>query len=452
MSRPTVAIIGRPNVGKSTLFNRILGGRPAIVSAHAGTTRDRHFGGAEWAGRRFWVVDTGGLIPESHDSMDRAIRDQVEQAVAQADLVILVVDGREGLHPVDRAIADLLRRSGKPVLVAVNKLDELPETTAQHEFHALGLGEPLAVSAAVGKASGDLLDALVAGLPAATAAEDEEAVHVAIIGRPNVGKSSLANRLLGEERHVVAPEAGTTRDAVDTPIRFHGRTLVFIDTAGLRRRARVHDEVEFYSTVRTERAIERADVCVLVVDAVLGMSNQDLRIATAAWERGCGLVIAVNKWDLIEEKDANTARRGQEQLTRKAPFLQYVPFVYLSALTGQRVRKLLDLIVEVAQARKARVQTSEVNRVLQELLDRTMPPQRLGQEVKLLYASQIGTEPPTFAIVSNRPLDVPEAYQRYLVHGFRSAWRFTGSPVRLKLTRRGRERREGREGRERGRR
>jgi GTP-binding protein len=353
---------------------------------------------------------------------------------------------------VDRAIADLLRRSGKPVLVAVNKLDELPETTAQHEFHALGLGEPLAVSAAVGKASGDLLDALVAGLPAATAAEDEEAVHVAIIGRPNVGKSSLANRLLGEERHVVAPEAGTTRDAVDTPIRFHGRTLVFIDTAGLRRRARVHDEVEFYSTVRTERAIERADVCVLVVDAVLGMSNQDLRIATAAWDQGCGLVIAVNKWDLIEEKDANTARRGQEQLTRKAPFLQYVPFVYLSALTGQRVRKLLDLIVEVAQARKARVQTSEVNRVLQELLDRTMPPQRLGQEVKLLYASQIGTEPPTFAIVSNRPLDVPEAYQRYLVHGFRSAWRFTGSPVRLKLTRRGRERREGREGRERGRR
>jgi len=436
VSRPTVAIIGRPNVGKSTLFNRILGGRPAIVSETAGTTRDRHFGEADWAGRQFWLVDTGGLVPDSGDSMDRAIRRQVDLALAEADLVLLVVDGREGLHPLDSAIAELLRKAGRPVLVAVNKLDELPRTVAHHEFHRLGLGEPLPVSAAVGKSSGDLLDAVVQRLPPRSPEEAEDAIHVAVVGRPNVGKSSLANRLLGEDRHVVAPEAGTTRDAVDSTLHYHGRALVFIDTAGLRRRAKVQEDLEFYSTIRTERAIERADVCVLVVDAASGLGNQDLRIATAAWERGCALVIAVNKWDLIGDKDANTARRGEEQLVAKAPFLQYVPFLYVSALTGQRVRKLLDLILEVADARGVRIQTSEVNRVLRELTDRNMPPQQPGGGVKLLYASQIGVAPPTFAIVSNRPLEVPESYRRYLVHGFRSQWPFPGSPLRLKLTRR----------------
>jgi GTPase len=437
VSRPTVAIVGRPNVGKSTLFNRLLGGRPAIVSAQAGTTRDRHFGDAEWAGRRFWVVDTGGLVPDSDDSMDRAIRRQVDLALEEADLVLLVVDGQTGLHPIDQAIAELLRRSERPVLVAVNKLDDLPDTVAHHEFHALGLGEPQPVSAAVGKSSGDLLDAVVERFPPRTPDEDGEAIQVAVVGRPNVGKSSLANRLLGEDRFVVSPVAGTTRDAVDTPLRHHGRTLVFIDTAGLRRRSRVHDDVEFYSTVRTERAVERADVCVLVVDAVQGLHNQDLRIATAAWDRGAGLIIAVNKWDLVEDKDANTAHRGEQLLIEKAPFLQYVPFVYVSALTGLRARKILDLILEVADARHARIQTAEVNRVLQELLERNTPPQKPGEAVKLLYASQIGTAPPTFAIVSNRPRDVPESYQRYLMHGFRKAWPFPGSPVRLKLTQRG---------------
>lgn len=437
MSRPTVAIIGRPNVGKSTLFNRILGGRPAIVSERAGTTRDRHFGDAEWAGRRFWVVDTGGLVPDSKDSMDRAIRRQVESALEQADLILLVVDGQEGLHPVDVAIAEKLRRSGRPVLVAVNKLDHLPDEGALAEFYALGLGDPAGVSAAVGKSSGDLLDEVVARLPEPSAEESADAIRVAIVGRPNVGKSSLANRLLGEERFVVSPVPGTTRDAVDTPLQYHGRTLVFIDTAGLRRRAKVDDEVEFYSTVRTARAIEEADVCVLVVDAAEGLGNQDLRVATEAWDKGCGLIIAVNKWDLIEEKDANTAHRGQETLVAKAPFLRYVPFVYVSAVTGQRSRKILDLILEVADARHERVKTSDVNRVLQELVERQMPPQKPGEEVRLLYVSQIETGPPTFAIVSNRPRDVPESYQRYLLHGFRSAWPFPGSPVRLRFTARG---------------
>ncbi|MEP6574202.1 MAG: ribosome biogenesis GTPase Der, partial [Gemmatimonadota bacterium] len=307
MSKCTVAIVGRPNVGKSTLFNRILGGRKAIVSDQAGTTRDRHFGDAEWNGRRFWLVDTGGLLPESTDSMDRAIRKQVEFAVAESDLVIFVVDGREGLNPVDREIAAQLRKTGRPVLLAVNKLDDLPRTTADAEFYQLGLGDPLAVSAQVGKASGDLLDAVIEQLPEKNSGEDDEAVHVAVIGRPNAGKSSLINKLLGEERHVVAAEAGTTRDAIDSPLRYHGKTLNFIDTAGLRRRAKVQDDIEFYSTLRTERAIERADVCVIVVDALLGMHIQDLRIATEAWDHGCGLIVVVNKWDLIPDKDANTA-------------------------------------------------------------------------------------------------------------------------------------------------
>jgi GTPase len=437
VSRPTVAIVGRPNVGKSTLFNRIVGGRPAIVSERPGTTRDRHFGEAEWGGRAFWLVDTGGLVPDSSDAMDRAIGRQVDFALAESDLILFLVDGQEGVTPLDRAIAERLRAAGRPVLLAVNKLDDLERTTAQYEFYELGFGDPQGVSAAVGKGSGDLLDALVERLPPREAGEGEERINVAVVGRPNVGKSSVVNRLLGAERHVVAPEAGTTRDAIDSLLRFRGTALNFIDTAGLRKRAKVEDDLEFYSTLRTRRAIERAEVCVLVVDATLGLHTQDLRIATEAWERGAGLIIVVNKWDLVPEKDANTAHRGQEALIEQAPFLRYVPFLYVSALTGQRVRNLLDLILEVAHARQVRVPTAEVNRVLEELVARAAPPQKPGEEVKLLYASQIGTAPPAFAIVTNRPDDVPESYQRYLVHGFRSAWQFSGSPLRLKFTRRG---------------
>ena len=437
MSKPTVAIVGRPNVGKSTLFNRILGGRPAIVSDRPGTTRDRHFGDADWQGRRFWLVDTGGLVPESPDSMDRAIRQQVEFALAESDVILFLVDGREGVTPLDQQIAERLRRAGRPVLLAVNKLDDLERSTAHFDFFELGFGDPVGVSAAVGKGSGDLLDALVDRLPPFDPAEAEDTIDVAVVGRPNVGKSSLINRLLGQERHLVTPDAGTTRDAIDSLLRYGGNNLNFIDTAGLRRRAKVEDDLEFYSTLRTERAIERAQVCILVVDATLGLHNQDLRIANSAWDRGCGLIVVVNKWDLIEEKDANTAHRGQEELIEKAPFLRYVPFVYVSALTGQRVRKILDLIVQVAGERERRIPTAEVNRVLANLLERNSPPQQPGEEVKLLYASQIGTGPPTIAIVSNRPDEVPESYQRYLVHGFRSVWPFSGSPLRLRFTSRG---------------
>lgn len=436
-SKPTVAIVGRPNVGKSTLFNRLIGGRKAIVADQPGTTRDRHFGDGEWGGRNFWMVDTGGLVPGSQDSLDRAIRQQVDLALDESDVVVFVVDGKEGLSPVDREIGAKLRKSGRPVILAINKLDDLPRTTAHFEFFQLGFDDPILVSAQVGKGSGDLLDAVIARMPAEPPPPVEPTIDVAVVGRPNVGKSSLINRLVGQERHVVSPEAGTTRDAIDSPLRYHEKVLNFIDTAGLRRRAKVEDDVEFYSSLRTERAIDRAQVCVLVVDATLGLHAQDLRIATQAWDAGSGLIIAVNKWDAVEEKDANTAVRGQEVVTEKAPFLRYVPFLYLSALTGQRVRKLLDLIVEVGEAREHRVSTAEVNKVLQDLLQHAAPPQKPGEEVKLLYASQIGTAPPEFAIVTNRPDDVPESYIRYLVNGFRAAWGFMGAPLRIKFTTRG---------------
>jgi len=436
VSQPTVAIVGRPNVGKSTLFNRIQGGRKAIVSAEAGTTRDRHFGEGEWNGRKFWLVDTGGLVPDSHAPMDQAIRQQVETAVDEADLILFVVDGKAGLHPIDGAIAERLRKAKRPVLVVVNKLDNLESATAQYDFYSLGLGDPLGTSAGVGKGSGDVLDKIVQMLPDG---EDDsaEAIKVAVVGRPNAGKSSIINKLLGEDRHVVAPEAGTTRDSIDSHLEEGGKHFTFIDTAGLRRRAKVNEDIEFYSTLRTERAIERASVCVLVVDAKLGLHNQDLRIATQAWEKGCGLIILVNKWDLVEDKDTNTASRGEKTLIEKAPFLEWVPFLYVSAVTGQRVRKLLDLIGEVAEQREKRIPTAEVNKVLGELTDRVSPPQKAGDEVKLLYASQIGTAPPEFAIVSNRPLDIHESYLRYLNNGFRAAWSFLGSPLRIKFTMRG---------------
>ena len=433
---PTVAIIGRPNVGKSTLFNRLIGGRDAIVDARPGVTRDRHFGAAEWNGRRFWLVDTGGMVPGAHDQLNRAIRTQVEAAVAASDLVLFLVDVADGVHPADLEIAQYLRTARRPVILVANKADQLPTDTRHLAFYEVGLGDPFPVSAAVGKSSGDLLDRMVELLPAAAEASEEAEIQVAVVGRPNVGKSSLVNRLLGEERLVVADEPGTTRDAIDTPLSYQGHTLVFIDTAGLRKRTKVADDIEFYSTLRTSQAIERADVCVLVVDAKDGMHVQDLKIANDAWERGAAIIVAVNKWDLIEEKETNTAARGQREVEERAPFLQFIPFLYLSAKTGQRVPKLLELILEVAGERTKRVPTSEVNRVLEALVDRQQPPQPVGESVRLLYASQIGTAPPRFAIVSNRPEAIPESYTRYLVNGFREAWRFTGSPLNVKLRRR----------------
>ena len=434
----TVALIGRPNVGKSTLFNRIAGGRKAIVDERPGSTRDRHFGKAEWNGRAFWLVDTGGLLPSSEEPMDAAIRTQVEMAVASADVVLLLTEVEVGPAPADQEIAEYLRGKGKPVILVVNKADQLAKETRHLAFYELGLGDPVPVSAATGKGVGDLLDLVAAALPEAPAPEAEDAVAVAVVGRPNVGKSSLVNRLLGEDRQIVAAEPGTTRDAIDSPLSYKGRSLTFIDTAGLRKRGKIDEAVEFYALLRTQRAIERAHVCVIVVDAAEGLHTQDLKVAAQAWDAGTGLVVAVNKWDLVE-KDTKTAEAGRKKAVERAPFLADVPFLYLSALTGQRVQKVLDTVVEVADARKGRVQTAEVNRAIKEMIEERQPPQAGGSEVKLLYGSQIGEAPPTFAIVSSRPDSIPESYRRFVVNGLRARFGFLGTPIRLRFTRRRRE-------------
>ena len=430
---PVVALVGRPNVGKSALFNRIVGRNAAIVSDEAGTTRDRHFTRADWAGQDFWLVDTGGLVEDPNLPMDIEIRRQVTQAIEEADVLLFLVDAIQGVHPTDSRIAELLRHSGKPWLVVANKVDK-PQSTDWYEFFNLGAGDPFPVSAVNGHGSGDLLDALVAKLPRIDAPEEEH-LAVAVIGRPNVGKSSLVNRLLGEERLVVSAEAGTTRDAIDTPMRYHGRTFVFIDTAGLRRQSRVEDGIEFYSALRTRRAIERSDIAILVVDATEGaMHAQDLKVAQLAWEAGRGLIVVVNKWDLAE-KDDKAAAKFEKEAGEKAPFLKFVPFVFTSATTGQRVSRILELILQVEQERLKRVPTSEVNERLHELLARRQPPQAAGREVKLNYATQVETAPPTFVVFGNAPDLVQEHYVRYLHNGFRESWNFTGNPLRILLKR-----------------
>jgi GTP-binding protein len=435
VTAPTVAIVGRPNVGKSTLFNRIVGGRRAIVDDRPGVTRDRHFAVADWNGRRFWLVDTGGWIGGG-DELSGAIRAQVEAAIERSDAIILVVDVKAGVHPADLEVAEVLRPHRSRILVAANKSDNLPDDLGFLAFHELGLGDPHPVSSATGKGSGDLLDRLVELLPEVPVQEEPDQIQVAVVGRPNAGKSSLVNRLLGEERSVVATEAGTTRDAIDSPLRYHGRTLNFIDTAGLRKRAKVEDEIDVYSSLRSMRAMERADVSVLVVDAVEGVHGQELKIAQTALDCGTGLILVVNKWDLIPDKDPSMADRGQRAVFERAPFLRAYPFVYVSALTGFRARRILDLIVAIAETREKRIPTSDVNRTLESLVMRNQPPQVAGREVKLLYASQVGTKPPTFAIVSNRPDAINEPYRRYIERGFREVWDFAGVPLRFKYRRR----------------
>jgi GTP-binding protein len=432
VSTPVVALVGRPNVGKSALFNRVIGHDTAIVSEEAGTTRDRHFAMAEWQGRPFFLVDTGGITDDPRAPMDAAIRRQVETAIDEADLLLMVVDARAGLHPIDRRVAEILRASGKPFMVVVNKVDD-PTDTSWYEFFELGAGDPLPVSAINGKQSGDLLDAVVDRIPESEP-EAPDTLRIAVIGRPNVGKSSFVNRLLGEERLVVSEEAGTTRDAIDTPLRYHGRDLVFVDTAGLRRQSRVEEGVEFYSGLRTRRAIERADLCCLLIDATEKLNNQDLKIAALAWEAGRGLIIIVNKWDLYE-KDDKSAPHFEKECREKAPYLAFVPFLFTSAKTGQRVSKVLDVILEVAAERIKRITTSEVNDRLGELVARRQPPQAAGRDVRLMYATQVDVAPPTFAVFGNHPDLVQEHYVRYLHNGFRESWGFRGNPVRIVLRR-----------------
>ncbi|UCC72710.1 MAG: ribosome biogenesis GTPase Der [Gemmatimonadota bacterium] len=436
---PTVAIVGRPNVGKSTLFNRLVGGRRAIVDSQPGVTRDVHVAQAEWAGRWFYVVDTGGIVEDAEGELEEAIRRQALAAVESADLLIFMVDGREGPHPLDQHIAELLRRQRATVLLVVNKVDNLPKATEHLEFYSLGMGDPFPLSAASGKGSGDLLDRVIELLPADRGGDAADAgLRLAVIGRPNVGKSSYINKVLGSDRLVVSGEAGTTRDAIDTPFEQDGRTIVFVDTAGLRRRSRVETGIEYYAIVRALRAIDRADVCLLIVDADEGISNQDFRIARLAWDRGCGLVMAVNKWDLIE-KDTHTVTRMERELRQRVPFLQAVPIVFISALTGQRVGRALDLAWQVGEERAKRIPTSEVNRALAALTTAVQPPQRRGKPLRFYYAAQVSSRPPVFALWTNYPKEVPKNYLRYLVNGFRKTWGFTGSPIRLRLRARRKE-------------
>jgi len=433
MSLPVVAIVGRPNVGKSHLFNRIIGEATAIVSDEAGTTRDRHFGEAEWAGHNFWLVDTGGLVEDSNLPMDVAIRRQVMEAIEEADLMLFVCDAKVGVHPSDARIVDLLRASKKPWLLVANKVDN-PESSDFYEFYRLGVTDVYPVSATNGKGSGDLLDAVVHAIPE-TNEERPEAIRVAVIGRPNVGKSSFVNRLLGEDRLVVSDESGTTRDAIDAPMRYKETALIFVDTAGLRRQARIDDGVEFYSSLRTRRAIDSSDVCVLMIDGTEGLQNQDLKIATMAWEAGRGLILVINKWDLYEDKTDKSADKFRKEAIEKVPYLKFVPFLFTSALTGQRVTKALDLVLQVQEQRTRRISTSQVNDALEELIQRRQPPQAAGREVKLNYATQVEIEPPTIAVFGNHPETIPEHYIRFLHNGFRDKWGFTGSPLRIILRR-----------------
>ena len=437
MKLPIVAVVGRPNVGKSSFFNRVLGERVAIVEDRPGVTRDRNFARAEWNGRQFFLVDTGGMVENSDEPMDRLIRDQVLTAIGEADVLVMVVDGKAGPHPLDYAIAEHLRRSGKPVVLTVNKVDNLgsDKALAHHDFWDMGLGEPHPVSSLNGKGSGDVLDRIVFDLPEVEG-EEEESLRVAVIGKPNVGKSSFVNRLLGEERLVVSDVAGTTRDAIDTPLNYHGRRLVFVDTAGLRRQAKIDEGVEFYSSIRTDRAIERADVCLLLMDGTQPIAVQELKIAEKAWDAGCGLIIVVNKWDLVE-KETMTAPNYEKEIRDRAPFLKWVPVLFTSAKTGQRVNKVLELILQVQEQRVRRISTHEVNEVLRGLVSRTRPPAYLNHPVKLLYATQVAVAAPTFVIFSNHPEGIAESYQRYIHNSFRDAWGFMGVPLRINLRRRG---------------
>lgn len=437
MSLPTVAIVGRPNVGKSTLFNRILGRRLAIVAERPGVTRDRQFAEAEWAGRSFRLIDTGGIVDRPDGRMDEEVRRQVELAMELADAVIFVVDGREGVHAVDRFVAEFLRRSGLPCVLAVNKLDEPARAEEHYEFYELGLGDPVPVSALSGRASGDLLDAVVDALPEEDGdAEPEADLRLAVIGRPNVGKSSFVNRLLGQDRVIVHEEAGTTRDAIDTYVEIDGKRICLIDTAGLRRRSRVDDDVEFYGRLRASAAIERADVCLLLVDVRRGVVNQDFRIGHSAWDEGKGLVFVANKWDLIEDRGPDMLAAFERELRERAHYLRWVPILTTSALSGQRVRKAIDIAFTVRENRSKRIPTAEVNRVLGELVARRQPPQGGRGDVRLFYGSQVATAPPLFVLFSNRPEDLKEHYVRYLSAGFREAWGFEGSPIRIKLKKR----------------
>ncbi|MFQ5570843.1 MAG: ribosome biogenesis GTPase Der [Rhodothermales bacterium] len=426
-----VAIVGRPNVGKSTLFNRFTESRQAIVHDEPGVTRDRVYGEVDWNGHTFSLVDTGGFVPRSAERFDEAIREQVHIALDEADVVLLIVDVTTGVTDLDEEIAALLRKADRPVLVLANKADNEQRRWETGLFYQLGLGEVYPVSGTNGMGTGDLLDAVVEALPPETAAQErDERLRIAVIGRPNVGKSLLTNALLGEERSIVTDVSGTTRDAIDSVVRYHGQEIVLVDTAGLRKRTKVTENVEFYSTLRTERAIRDCDIAVLLLDATQGLEAQDIKVLKAAEELHKGLIIVVNKWDLVE-KETNTARDYQRDIRERLHTLDYVPVLFISALTRQRVSKLLDTALEVARQRSRRIPTSELNEAMQAAIARYHPPTYRGQFVKIKYVTQVRTTPPVFAFFCNHPKGIKESYRRYLENRLRDAFGFEGVPLTL---------------------
>ena len=430
MSRPIVAIVGRPNVGKSTLFNRLTGERTAIVEGQPGVTRDRIYGDAQWLNKYFTVVDTGGIDWEE-DVLTELVRQQALAAVEEADVIIFVVDGRAGLTGVDEEIGAILRRSSKPVVLCVNKVESTEQAwEASVDFYSLGLGDPIPVSAEHGRNIGDLLDHVVAHFPEDADVSEDDSVKIAIVGRPNVGKSSLVNKILGEERVIVSDIPGTTRDAIDTRCVFQNQNLTLIDTAGLRRKSKVEESVEYYSVLRTLRAVERSDVTVVVLDGTEGLTEQDKRIAGYAHEQGRGVILAVNKWDLVS-KETNTMRDYETAIREQLLFLDYAPMVFISARTGQRVNRLLELCLAVNEARNMRLSTGKVNQIIHDAVAMNQPPSDKGVPLKIYYGTQVQVKPPVFLLHVNRKDLLHFSYVRYLENRIRQEFNFMGTPIMI---------------------
>lgn len=436
MTKPIVAIVGRPNVGKSTLFNRLVGERQAIVQNEPGTTRDRIYGTAEWGGAEFTIIDTGGLqdddeIRSSTESeIARSTRAQARSAIEEADVIVMLVDAKHGLTAGDSEIADLLRRADKPTILVANKADSLERRDAAYEYYEIGLGEPIAVSAYHGNGTGDLLDRIVESLPEIEVEEETEGTRIAIVGRPNVGKSRLLNALLGQERAIVSDVPGTTRDSLDTELTWEGHPVTLIDTAGIRRRGRVEQGIERYSVMRSMRAIDRADIVLLVIDATEDFTAQDLHIAGYVEEQKKGLVIVVNKWDLVE-KDASTMDRYRDRAARELDFVAYAPLVFISAKLGQRVERVLETAFNVVAEREKRVPTAALNKLMRDAVAKHQPPSRPGKWIKFYYATQADVAPPTFVFFCNDPKQIHFTYRRYLENELRAAFGFVGSPLRI---------------------
>lgn len=440
MSLPIVAVVGRPNVGKSTLFNKLVGRRISIVEDTPGVTRDRIYSKCEWRNREFMLVDTGGIEPDSSDVILSQMRRQAELAIEKADVIVFLTDIRTGVTSNDIDVAKMLRKSGKPIVLCVNKIDSIGDPPTEfYEFYNLGLGDPIAISAAHGHGSGDMLDKVFEYFPEEEQSEyDEEYIKVAVIGKPNVGKSSLVNRVAGEERAIVSDIAGTTRDATDTAVENEFGKYLFIDTAGIRKKSKVQEKIEHYSVLRAYMAVDRSDVCVIVIDAEVGFTEQDSKVAGYAHEQGKGCVVAINKWDAVE-KDTNTMNEFKSKLEKDFSFMSYVPFVFISAKTGLRIDKLFETINNVNTQNSMRISTGMLNDVLSYATTRVQPPSDKGRRLKIYYMTQPSTKPPTFVIFVNRAELFHFSYQRYIENQIRQTFGLDGTPVRFVVRERNRE-------------